>query len=82
MGNPSIWVATKLEGKFLVSEIILRPDKLLMIVGGILISDMKEGTVQLGEFLGLAGNPERLKDVLDVSPGDKVLIIPLSRGRI
>jgi len=81
MGNPTIWVATKLEGKFLVSEMILRPDKLLTIVGDILISDMKEGTAQLGEFLGLAGNPERLKDILNVSPGDEVLIIPTSVGK-
>ena len=75
MEYPSVWVATRLEGKFLVSELVLRPDKLLRVLDGELYSEMKNRTAYLGTFLGLSINPEQLEDVLPVSPGDEVLII-------
>jgi|GEM_PF-5398331 len=75
MEYPTVWAATRLEGKFLVSELVLRPDKLLRVLDGELYSEMKDGTACLGALLGLSANPEQLEDVLPVSPGDEVLII-------
>ena len=76
--NTSIWIAHQLVGDITISEIILRPDKVLTIEQGRLYSHTEGKKVDLGEFLGLAVDPMALSNF--VKKGDEVVIIPASDG--
>ena len=78
--EPTVWVATKLGRKFMIAEIVLRPDKALIAIAGELYSIQQTGNACLGLFLGFSADPETLAKNLPIGAGDEVLIVPATGG--